>query len=120
MNKNANKTVLETILDWSTDRPLWQRDALRRIVTEGTPNEAAVSDILALCKKEHGAEGVALEPVVLDAAHLPAAPAGGESIALASVGGIAGVNQLAPGQSLPFEAAGLTVFRRGIRTPFQG
>lgn len=25
----APKTVLEAILEWSTDRPLWQRDALR-------------------------------------------------------------------------------------------
>jgi hypothetical protein len=29
------KTVLETILDWSNDRPGWQRDALRRIVQKG-------------------------------------------------------------------------------------
>src|SRR3546814_10344959 len=95
MNKKANNTVLETILDWSADRPLWQRDALRRIVTGGTPDDDGVKDILALCKKEHGAEGIALEPAALEAAHLPAAPAGGESIALASVGDIAGVNQLA-------------------------
>ncbi len=109
MNKKANKTVLETILDWSVDRPLWQRDALRRIVTGGTPDEAALTDILALCKKEHGEEGIALEPAVLEASHLPAAPAGGESIALTSIGDIAGVNQLAPGQTLPFESTGLTI-----------
>src|SRR3546814_10309031 len=65
MNKKANKTVLETILDWSADRPLWQRDALRRIVTGGTPDDDGVKDILALCKKEHGAEGIALEPAAL-------------------------------------------------------
>lgn len=109
MNKNANKTVLETILDWSADRPLWQRDALRRIVTSGTPDEGAVSEILALCRKEHGTDGIALEASVLEAAHLPATPAGGESITLVSVGDIAGVNQLAPGQTLPFEPAGLTI-----------
>src|SRR3546814_225937 len=85
------------------------RSALRRIVTGGTPDDDGVKDILALCKKEHGAEGIALEPAALEAAHLPAAPAGGESIALASVGDIAGVNQLASGQSLLFEAAGLTI-----------
>jgi hypothetical protein len=48
-------TVLEAILDWSTDRPLWQRDALRRIVASGTPTEAALAELLALCKKERGA-----------------------------------------------------------------
>jgi energy-coupling factor transporter ATP-binding protein EcfA2 len=109
VNKTANKTVLETILDWSADRPLWQRDALRRIVTGGTPDDDAVNDILALCKKEHGSEGIALEPANLEAAHLPAAHAGGESIALVSVGGLAGVNQLSGGQTLTFEPAGLTI-----------
>ena len=28
--------VLKQILDWSKDRPLWQRDALRRLVLNGT------------------------------------------------------------------------------------
>lgn len=109
MSKKANKTVLETILDWSANRPLWQRDALRRIVTGGTPNDAAIAEILALCKKEHGADGITLEASALEAGHLPATPVGGESIALVSVGDIAGVNQLAPGQTLGFEPTGLTI-----------
>ncbi len=109
MNTKANKTVLEAILDWSGERPLWQRDALRRIVIGGTPDDAAVTDVLALCKKEHGAAGITLEAAMLEAAHLPAAPVGGEAIALVSVGDIAGVNQLAPSQTLPFEPAGLTI-----------
>ncbi|WP_412774061.1 hypothetical protein [Nitrobacter sp.] len=88
MSKKSNKTVLETILDWSVDRPFWQRDALRRIVTGGTPNEAALSDLLALCKKEHGADDIALEPLPLEAGHLPARPVGGESVALVSLGDI--------------------------------
>ncbi len=109
MTKKANKTVLETILEWSADRPLWQRDALRRIVTGGTPNDAEITEILTLCKKEHGADGIALEAAALEAAHLPATPVGGESIALVSVGDIAGVNQLASSQTLVFEPKGLTI-----------
>ena len=37
MNKPlvAQKTVLEAILEWSSDRPAWQRDALRRIIAKG-------------------------------------------------------------------------------------
>lgn len=109
MNKKANKTVLEAILDWSVDRPLWQRDALRRIVTGGTLDEASLSELLFLCKKEHGADGITLTASALEAGHLPATPTGGESIALASLGEIDGVNQLAAGQTLPFEPTGLTI-----------
>ncbi|MHA6688698.1 hypothetical protein [Mesorhizobium sp. A556] len=105
----AQRTVLETLLDWSVDRPFWQRDALRRIVVAGTPNEAAVTDLLALCKKGHGTTGIEQEPAVLEAAHLPANPGDGVSVALAAMGTIVGVNQLAPGQTLDFETSGLTV-----------
>jgi hypothetical protein len=72
MSKKKPKTVLETILDWSIDRSAWQRDALRRIVTEGTPNQVALDDLLALCKRDHGAGDINLEAVVLEAGHLPA------------------------------------------------
>jgi hypothetical protein len=59
MNKSARpKTVMETILEWSGRRPLWQRDALRRIVSNGTPDEAAILEMLSLCKKEHGGKDI--------------------------------------------------------------
>lgn len=101
VNTKANKTVLEAILDWSGERPLWQRDALRRIVIGGTPDDAAVTDVLALCKKEHGAAGITLEAAMLEAAHLPAAPVGGEVASVNEVdfrGGIgAAIGQAACG-----------------------
>jgi energy-coupling factor transporter ATP-binding protein EcfA2 len=103
------RSVLETILDWSRQRPGWQRDALRRIVAEGSLDEAGVAEITALCRKEHGSEGIDLQPVPLAAVHLPANPGAGSAIALASIRGIVGVNQLAKEQELTFEPAGLTV-----------
>jgi len=109
MNAQQPRTVLETILDWSKDRPLWQRDALRRIVTGGTPDDAAITALLALCKKEHGAKDITATPSALEEAHLPANPGDGTSIRLATLGGIAGVNQLAPGQTVGFQSDGLTV-----------
>lgn len=52
------KTVLEAILEWSEERPAWQRDALRRIVAAGRPDDAAITEITELCKKSHGADGI--------------------------------------------------------------
>jgi energy-coupling factor transporter ATP-binding protein EcfA2 len=110
MNKNARpKTVMETILDWSGRRLLWQRDALRRIVSNGTPDEASILEMLSLCKKEHGGKDIEIEAVPLEAVHLPANPGDGSSIALESISDIVGVNQLAPRQTLVFETGGLTV-----------
>ncbi|MDX1146840.1 AAA family ATPase [Sinorhizobium medicae] len=103
------KTVLQTILDWSLNRPMWQRDALRRIVTSGTLDAAAIGEVLALCKKEHGEAGILFVAAALEAAHLPANPDNGAAITLAALGDIVGVNQLAPKQTLPFEQQGLTI-----------
>jgi len=109
LSQMTKKTILETILEWSLSRPLWQRDALRRIVADGTPNALAISEILLLCKKEHGAEGIDVIASPLDAAQLPTAPPGGESVSLLTLAHVAGVNQLAAGQELPFGSTGLTI-----------
>lgn len=103
------KTVLQTILAWSQNRPMWQRDALRRIVTGGTLGPEAIKEVLALCKKEHGEPDISAAAAVLEAAHLPANPGNGAAIALVSLADIIGVNQLAPKQTLAFEQQGLTI-----------
>jgi energy-coupling factor transporter ATP-binding protein EcfA2 len=103
------KSVLEMILDWSQDRPSWQRDALRRIVAKGTLSATDHAELVALCKKGRGDATVALTPAPLEKAHLPANPGAGQSVTLRSINAVAGVNQLAPQQSLAFEPAGLTI-----------
>lgn len=73
------------------------------------PDEAAITELLALCRKEHGTGGITAEPEALEQAHLPANPGAGASISLAALGKIVGVNQLAPGQTIGFETSGLTI-----------
>jgi hypothetical protein len=104
-----SKSTLEIILEWSQNRPLWQRDALRRIVAGGTLQDADVRVLVALCKKEHGDSTVQDTAKPLSKDDLPANPGAGESVALSSISGIEGVNQLAPNQELPFEPKGLTI-----------
>ena len=104
------KTVLETILAWSrNDRPEWQRDALRRIVVDGTPGKDDIKELLDLCKKEHGDQSVTATAEPLEEKHLPVDPGEGESIGLASMEDIIGVNQLASDQKLEFQTDGLTI-----------
>lgn len=103
------KSVLETILDWSEQRPVWQRDALRRIVATGRPDDDAIAEITLLCKKGQGAKGIELKPVPLARKHLPSNPPDGVAIRLISIKDVVGVNQLATDQELTFEPDGLTV-----------
>lgn len=109
MEDEQHDTVPNKILVWSQKRPLWQRDALRRIVLNGYPDNETLDEILALCKQQHGDQSVTLTPQPLSKGHLPINPGVGESVSLASISNVAGVNQLASGQTLEFEQSGLTV-----------
>lgn len=104
------KTVLETILDWSQDRPVWQRDALRRIVSKGKLDAGDISELTDLCKQGKGAKSKnGLKPDPLAKAHLPANPGQGAAVSLLSLDQVDGVNNLASGQTLTFEQNGITI-----------
>jgi energy-coupling factor transporter ATP-binding protein EcfA2 len=103
------KTVLETILGWSQDRPVWQRDALRRIVSKGRLDADDMTDLINLCKQGRRGKSNGLKPDPLVKAHLPANPGQGEAVSLVSIADVEGVNNLAPGQTLTFEQNGITV-----------
>lgn len=105
----APKTVLETILDWSADRPFWQRDALRRIVAKGRLDAADIGELITLCKQGRGQKSPGPKAVALSKADLPANPSAGQAIALISVTDVNAVNNLAAGQTLTLEQNGLTV-----------
>ena len=105
----TTKSALQIILEWSLNRPRWQRDALRRIVASGALQETDILELVALCKKEHGDTSVELTATPFAEADLPASPGAGAAITLTSITDIAGVNQLAPNQELPFEPKGLTL-----------
>jgi len=103
------KTVFETILDWSQARPAWQRDALRRIVSKGRLDDSDIKELTDLCKQGRGAKINGLKPAFLAKAHLPANPGQGAQVSLLSVSDVDGVNNLAPDQTLTFEQNGITI-----------
>jgi energy-coupling factor transporter ATP-binding protein EcfA2 len=103
------RTVLETILDWSMDRPLWQRDALRRIIANGPLSDADIDELVGLCKHAKGAPAGALKALPLEKAHLPASPGQTAAVSLLSIANVTGVNNLAEGQTLGFEPNGITI-----------
>ena|ERR1700730_409156 len=105
------KTVLELILEWSADRPTWQRDALRRIVQAQKLTETDLLELVALCKRGHTLKPSPTDPEakLLEAAHLPANPGAGASVSLTAIKDVSAVNNLAPAQTLTFAPRGITV-----------
>jgi hypothetical protein len=105
------KTALEIALEWSLDRPAWQRDALRRIVQAQKLNETDITELVALCKRgrvERPSESDP-KPKPLDARHLPANPGAGASVSLSAIKNVRAVNNLAPEQTLSFAPNGITI-----------
>ena len=105
-----SKTVLEIILEWSSDRPAWQRDALRRIVQAQKLTDADITELAALCKRGRTAKPSESDPKPrpLAASHLPANPGAGASVSLTAVKDVSAVNSLAAGQTLSFALTGIT------------
>src|SRR5690606_6531555 len=99
-------TVLQEILQWSQDRPAWQRDALRRLVLNGELSDEDINALAEICKSGHGlAEQCDAVPLAKE--HIPARVAGAP-VSLVSIFHRRGVNALAEDQTLKF-GPGLTV-----------
>lgn len=94
-------TVLGEILEWSHDRPFWQRDALRRLVQNGELSDDDLRALTELCKSTHGlAEEQNFVPLAQE--HIPDTGSGVAPISLISILHRRGVNALAQDQILHF------------------
>jgi AAA domain len=95
------KTVLEELLQWSQDRPSWQRDALRRLVQNGELSDEDIRALAEICKVSHGLSEQR-EMVPLTKEHVPDRTAGAAPVSLVSIFHHRGVNALAEDQTLKF------------------
>ena len=93
--------VLNEILEWSKERRIWQRDAMRRLVERGHLNLQDVEDLTAICKSNHGLD-VRTDPKPLTVAHLPSTRLSVDPVTLNSLTHHKGVNALAADQTLEF------------------
>lgn len=99
--------VLQEILEWSQSRPMWQRDALRRLVLSGELSDEDIGSLTKICKSAHGlAEQQETDPLAKE--YMPDRTAVAVPISLVSIFHHRGVNALAEDQTLNF-ASGLTV-----------
>lgn len=95
--------ALRDILAWSKDRPIWQRDALRRLITQGELNGDDIDELYGLCKDN------SLPHESLSKDHISPQQTGAPTVALKNVRDVQGVNALAEGQSLTFIPKGVTI-----------
>jgi len=99
-----------TLVEWSAERPDWQRDALRRIAVAGELTEADRKEIARRLRHSHGisVEGD-VQCTPLAAEHLPARDQSHNSVVLLGLGPLHHVDRLADDQELRFAVNGITL-----------
>lgn len=105
-------SVLTDILDWSSDRPAWQRDALRRIITQESLSHEDIAELTRICLANHGIiepDNPPPESNPFSAEHLPQSESEVEQVQFVGLRDVFGVNALAPEQQLHFEINGMTI-----------
>ena len=95
--------ALREIVFWSKDRPIWQRDALRRLVISGELEAIDILELTVLCKDCTQPN----EP--LEIKHIGTKSAGAPTVALRNIRNVQNVNALAEGQTLNFIPKGVTI-----------
>ena len=89
------------ILEWSKDRPTWQRDALRRIFSYTHLSPQDFKELAEQCKSEHGlVESQSSVPFTNN--HISISGGLGAAVSLVSITHHSGVNALAPEQTIAF------------------
>ncbi len=104
-------SALRAVLEWSEERPDWQRDALRRLYESGALSVEDEEELYAIARSARGVgdtTSVAGKTRPLSNVHLPAPSTPGAPVTLGAVRDVRHVNALAPDEDLVFGESGLT------------
>lgn len=102
--------IYQDILDWSQNKPLFVRDALRRLITTTTLTQNHIDELVQLVKKECGDTTIILNPILLDRTHIPTiTTSSGNYPKLISLGNPINICALHNQGNLQFSKMGLTV-----------
>lgn len=63
--------IYQEILNWSQNKHLFIRDALRRLITSTTLTQSDIDELVQLLKKECGDSTITLNAISLDNTHIP-------------------------------------------------
>src|SRR5271166_1887758 len=99
----SEAAALASVVVWSADCPLWQKDALRRLCSQDRLDETDLAAALAICKGDTPAV------VPIDASHVKDPAAGSAIVTLQALHSIRQVNALADGERLTFDKIGVTI-----------
>jgi AAA domain-containing protein len=105
-------SVVKEILTWSKSCPDWQRDALRRLVQNGTLSANDLTELNVICQSAHDSLPDSTSPLAgqsFSEEHLPQDPIENQPVAIITIEDAKNVNAIVSKQPLTFGAIGLTI-----------
>ena len=108
--------IIDEILAWAKQRPLWQRDALRRLISGEEISETALNELFQIAKMsaEYDLESTELPKInSLDQAHFQVQTESNNAIVLKKISDVRNVNAIASISPLEFAPNNLTVIYGG-------
>lgn len=103
-------SILQEILKWTGEVPLWQSDATARLLLKQDILQSDIEDLFALLKTEHGIpdpENRIAKPLMPDQIPVPIQDT--SSVILLAMKDLHNINAIAENQYMPFGQTGLTV-----------
>jgi energy-coupling factor transporter ATP-binding protein EcfA2 len=102
--------IIQEILKWTKGLPIWQSDAVARLLSKQTLTTDDIDDLFALLKAAHGIpDPKGRSPNPLTAGQIPVPVKASTHIELRAMKNLRHVNAIAENQRLPFGISGLTV-----------
>jgi len=102
--------IIQDIAGWVSQQPAWMSDCVRRLVVQGVLSQDDRVDLVALVKSHHGfKDPEGRQAAKLDASQVPAVVQDGVDVSLKALREPKHLNAIDSGQSLSFQADGLTV-----------
>lgn len=103
-------SVIREIYEWSKGIPAWQSDAIARLVSKQTLDDADYEDLFALLKSAHGIpDPKKRTPSPLKEQQIPVPTPASSTVRLLAVRNLCNVNAIAENRALPIGGSGLTV-----------
>ena len=96
-------SIFHEILKWSEDKPIWQRDALRRLLESDSLEQMDIDELTQICKASYDSshpQTARNNAQPLSESHIPSNIEGVSKVCLKSISDTENINALASGQVL--------------------
>jgi len=108
----ACTNIYPELLEWSSTRPMWQQDAIRRLILNPNITVRDIQEIEYLCRTSYGIGDqvfVGLKPQPLEQEHIPCQLPEEVPVRILSISEVKNVNAICSDTPLTFADTGLTV-----------